>query len=103
MSHLPSLLSINFHLGPPTWSPPWGHEQGGDKGGLGDSYKLAISDDLCLQGNSWSTSERTKDKEVSQMLVEPFKLCCSKVILNGSAVLILPADMGLSGGEVEAQ
>lgn len=37
------------------------------------------------------------------MLVEPFKLCCSKVILNGSAVLILPADMGLSGGEVEAQ
>lgn len=37
------------------------------------------------------------------MLVDPFKLCHSKVIVNGSAVLVLPSDNGPPGAEVDNQ
>lgn len=37
------------------------------------------------------------------MLADPFELCCSKVTVNESAVLILPSDNGPLGGGVDAQ
>lgn len=85
-------LSTNLYFGPAR-SPTWGHGWEGTEEALVaptvDHFSLSLREKqmVYLRENKGQTGGKLNAGR-------SFKLCCSKVIVNGSAVLTLPSDNG---------